>query len=166
MRFIKDLPESEEYDVVVCGGGPAGIGAAVSAAKKGSNVCLIERFGFLGGMATAGFVNPMSEFAYNGKRVVGGAAWEFARKMIDLGGAILEKPRCNVSFHPEVYKLAAQEYLSENGVHVMMNTIISDCIKTGRGEHSGNRKSSAFSPEVSAFNWVTVIFSGISPADS
>lgn len=131
MEYIRNLPESEIYDVVVLGGGPAGIGAAVSAARKGCRVCLIERFGFLGGMATAGFVNPMSEFAYNGKRVVGGVAWEFAQKMISLGGAVLEKPRLNVSFHPEVYKLAAQEFLIENNVHVMMNTAFCDCIMTG-----------------------------------
>ncbi len=131
MEYLKDLSESEEYDVVVCGGGPAGIGAAVTAARKGCSVCLIERFGFPGGMATAGYVNPMSEFAYNGRRVVGGFAWEFAQKMISMGGAVLETPRCNVSFHPEVYKLAAQEYLSENGIRVIYNSLLTDCVKSG-----------------------------------
>jgi heterodisulfide reductase subunit A-like polyferredoxin len=72
ISYQKTLPVAAEYDVIVCGGGAAGIGAALAAAEKGAKTALIERFGFLGGMATAGYVNPMSEFAYNGRQVVGG----------------------------------------------------------------------------------------------
>ena len=43
-----------------------------AAAEHGAKTVLIERFGFLGGMATAGYVDPMSEFAYNGERITGG----------------------------------------------------------------------------------------------
>ncbi len=45
-----------EFDVVVVGGGPAGIAASVSAAKHGASVLLVEKCGFLGGMGTAGGV--------------------------------------------------------------------------------------------------------------
>ena len=51
-------------DLVVAGGGPAGVAAAIAAARLGADVLLVERYGFLGGMATAGFVFPfMSHLA-------------------------------------------------------------------------------------------------------
>ena len=50
------------YDTVVCGGGPSGWIAAISAAREGEKVALIERFGFFGGAATANIVVPISGF--------------------------------------------------------------------------------------------------------
>ena len=126
--FRCELPVAGNYDVVVCGGGPAGIGAAVAAAENGAAVALIERFGFPGGMATAGFVNPMSEFAYNGERVIHGIPWRFAERLVEVGGGLVEEPRCNVSFDPEKYKLVAQRMLREAGVRCYMNTFIADCL--------------------------------------
>ena len=130
-RYTKDLPAAGRYDVVVCGGGPAGIGAAVAAAEHGAKTALIERFGFLGGMATAGYVDPMSEFAYNGKRIIGGIPWRFVRQLQELGGALIEEPRCNVSFDPEKYKLAAQRMVAAAGAECLMNTFLADCIMAG-----------------------------------
>lgn len=54
----QDIPVTHEADVVVIGGGPGGIGAAVMAARNGAKVLLVERFGCLGGMATMGEVQP------------------------------------------------------------------------------------------------------------
>ncbi len=58
-------PLSEYSDeLVIAGGGPAGVAAAVAAARLGASVTLIERYGMLGGMATAGFVFPfMTHYA-------------------------------------------------------------------------------------------------------
>lgn len=125
--YEKKVPFYGEYDVVVCGGGPAGIGAAVASAEKGARTLLIERLGFLGGMATAGLVNPMSEFAYNNNRVIGGIPWRFAKRLEEEGGAIIEYPRCNISFNPEIYKLVAQRMILEAGAELMTNTVIVDC---------------------------------------
>ena len=47
---------SDRYDVIVCGGGPAGIAAAVSSARQGAKTALVERYGIVGGMLTAGMV--------------------------------------------------------------------------------------------------------------
>ncbi len=127
VAYTKNIPVRGEYDVVVCGGGPAGIGAAIASAEKGAKTLLIERLGFLGGMATAGLVNPMSEFAYNERRVVGGIAWRFAKELEAAGGAIIEYPRCNVSFNPETYKLVAQRMVLASGAELLTNTVIADC---------------------------------------
>ena len=124
--FNKEIIVSGEFDVVVCGGGPAGIGAAVASAESGAKTLLIEKFGFLGGMATAGLVNPMSEFAYNGNQVVGGIAWRFAKRLESIGGAIIEYPRCNISFNPELYKREAQRMVIEAGCHLRTNTVIAE----------------------------------------
>ncbi len=53
---------NKKYDVIVVGGGPGGVSAAVSAAKNGMSVLMIERYGFAGGMATAGLVNPFMPY--------------------------------------------------------------------------------------------------------
>src|SRR5512146_2387818 len=52
----KEIKVCRECDVVVVGGGPGGIGAAVAAARNGANTVLIERYGYLGGMGTGGLV--------------------------------------------------------------------------------------------------------------
>ncbi|MDG3085367.1 FAD-dependent oxidoreductase [Vibrio hannami] len=54
---VREIPVSEECDVLVCGGGPAGFGAAIGAAKAGQAVILIERNNIIGGMATAGLMS-------------------------------------------------------------------------------------------------------------
>ena len=55
----REIPVVAEADVVVCGGGPGGLPAAIAAARHGAKVVLIERYGFLGGLATAGLVAPI-----------------------------------------------------------------------------------------------------------
>ena len=52
----RQLSVVAEADVVVAGGGPGGLPAAIAAARHGAHVLLIERYGFLGGLATAGLV--------------------------------------------------------------------------------------------------------------
>ena len=84
----KELPVSYEVDVLVCGGGPSGIAAAVSAAKNGAEVMLIERFNCLGGQGTIGLVTSfMSMSAYTGGRQVIKGVWEeFTNLLEEMGG--------------------------------------------------------------------------------
>ncbi len=109
-------------DVLVVGGGPAGICAAIAAARNGANVTLAESFGFPGGMATAGLVGPISKFNFGGRRVVGGIAWEFVERLAAQGGAITDLPKGNVPFEAEVYRRVAREMLEEAGVRCLWQT--------------------------------------------
>lgn len=121
-----------DYDVIVCGGGPSGFIAAVTAAKKGVKVALIERYGFLGGMATAGYVLPISEFCNNAQRVIGGIPWDFVKLLESMGGGQVEYPIGNVSFNPEIYKLAAQRMVLEAGVELYLHSYFSGCVSDGK----------------------------------
>ena len=57
--YEKNVPVLGSYEVVVAGAGPAGICAAVAAARSGARVALVERYGVLGGNLTAGYVGPI-----------------------------------------------------------------------------------------------------------
>lgn len=133
----KEIPVVGSYDVVVAGGGPAGFIAAIAAAREGASVALIERYGFLGGMATAGFVAPLSVFTYNGEKVIGGIPWEFIERLVQMHGGLVEKPLGNVAFDPELYKLCVQRVVLDAGVELYLHSYLSGV------EVSGGRLMSA-----------------------
>jgi hypothetical protein len=112
-------------DVLVCGGGPAGLIAATAAGRLGAKTLLVERHGFLGGMATAAMVGPMSKFNLNGKRIVGGVPAEFVQNLHALGGAIIDLPSGNIPYDPEIYKLGAQRLVLDAGVDILLHAQVS-----------------------------------------
>ena len=119
IEISKQVPIVGNYDVVVCGGGPAGFIAAIAAARSGAKTAVVEQYGFLGGMATMGLVTPLSVFTYNNEKVIGGIPWEFIERLEKMGGCIIEKPLGNVAFDPELYKLLCQQMMLEAGVRVI-----------------------------------------------
>jgi hypothetical protein len=109
-------------DVLVTGGGPAGIAAAVVAARRGAGTALIERYGFLGGMATAGLVNPFMGWHAGGEPLVAGVFREMLELMAAAGGYGGE--RQPTAFDPEVFKLVADQLCRQAGVQVRFHTLV------------------------------------------
>lgn len=72
MLFQKEIDESEVWDVVVCGGGPAGIGAACAAAREGAETLLLELSGCLGGVSSNCELPFWLGGMKNGKAINGG----------------------------------------------------------------------------------------------
>lgn len=128
IRHADIAPIPSGYDVAVCGGGPAGIIAAAAAARNGARTILIERYGFLGGMATLSLVSPLTTFSKNGKRIIGGIPMEFCEAMEKLGGADTGYPSGRVPFDPEVFKLAAQRMTLGFGAALLLHSYISGCV--------------------------------------
>lgn len=128
----KSAPLAGKYDVVVAGGGPAGFIAAVAAARQGAKTALIERYGFLGGMATTGYVTPISVFAKDNNLVIGGIPWEFVLRLESMGGAFIEWPKANIDFDIELYKLCCQRMVLEAGVDLYMHSAMIGCEMDGK----------------------------------
>lgn len=133
ITITKQVAVVGSYDVVVCGGGPAGVFAAIAAAREGAKVAIVEQYGFLGGMATAGLVMPLSVFTYQNKKVIGGIPWEFLERLEAMGGGYIEKPLGNVAFDPELYKLCMQRMVLEAGIDLYMHSYISGSTKREDG---------------------------------
>ena len=124
------LPVYGEFDVVVIGGGPAGIAASVSAARHGAQVLLVERYGFLGGMGTAGGVTNFAGLygRKNGelRQVVHGVVDELLVRMDALGG--LNQPQDGMqgrirvrSYDISAFKCAADQLLVAAKVQLLFH---------------------------------------------
>ncbi|MGO1849968.1 FAD-dependent oxidoreductase, partial [Microbacterium sp.] len=83
----RSTPVVGGFDVIVAGAGPAGVIAAVAAAREGARTLLIERYGFVGGMSTSALVTPISEFRVAGRQHIGGIPLELMRRSVEGGGA-------------------------------------------------------------------------------
>lgn len=82
------VPVRAESDVVVVGGGPAGISAAVSAARNGASVTLVERYPYLGGLASGGMVLVLDDMHNDTEISVRGIAMEAIERMDKMGLAV------------------------------------------------------------------------------
>ena len=111
----RDIPVDEWADVIVAGGGPAGIAAAVSAARAGKKVRLFELQGCLGGVWTAGLLSYIFDFD---KSEIG---WEIIRRLDALGARRIDRGvkydlDRDWTYEPEYLKFVCEEMCRESGV--------------------------------------------------
>ncbi len=116
----RDIPIREPVDVVVCGSGPAGINAAIAAARTGARVRLIESNGCLGGIWTAGLLSWIYP-------VENTAVQELRTRLEGMGGAY--QYRRNLAYHPETMKVALEDMCREEGVAVRLHTRVAAAVK-------------------------------------
>ncbi|HET6453358.1 MAG TPA: FAD-dependent oxidoreductase, partial [Armatimonadota bacterium] len=115
-------------DVIVAGGGPGGLAAAVSAARNGADTLLIERYGFLGGMATAGLVNPFMTYWAGEEQIIGGVLQEVIDRLTALGAY---GKGSRTAFDPEAFKFVADRMCEDAGVKVLLHSFLSDVAVSG-----------------------------------
>ena len=152
----------EVYDVIVVGGGIGGIAAAVSAAREGLAVLLLEKQVNLGGLATGGLISwyePLCDS--RGHQVVFGIAEELIRLSVRdcfdslpkaWGGTDKSAPRrerYSTRYSPTVFALALDEYVTSNGVQILFDTYATYPVMEGnlcRGVITENADGRSFYP--------------------
>jgi len=146
MKFYNEPAKNipiREFDVVIAGGGTAGVVAAIASARQGVKTALIESKGYTGGVAVEGGTALHSYFnlwkAFPGvekRQVVKGIAQEIIDRLLERGGTtghVEMTVRYNydsvcTAIDTEIYKLVTFEMLVEAGVHVFVNTLLTDAI--------------------------------------
>lgn len=148
LDYRKEIPIVEEFEVVVAGGGPAGIAAAVASARNGARTLLIERYGFLGGNATASLVGPfMTSYSLDGRQqLIRGIFEELVLRMETVGGTVhpskvpAGSPYSGfivfghdkvTPFDPEAVKFVAEEMCLEAGVELLYHSFVVDALLQG-----------------------------------
>jgi hypothetical protein len=129
----REIPIVADVDVIVVGGGPGGLPAAIAAARHGARTLLIERYGFMGGLATAGLVAPiLGHTASNSHTpIVEGLLKEMTGRMHALGGAPTWEEACRewgVRFDAEAFKVVADRMVREAGVELLLHTFATDVV--------------------------------------
>ena len=148
MKYTVDLPVRGHYDMVVVGAGPAGIGAAVTAARLGRKTLLVEKYGFPGGVGTYGCCTIFFRFGEHGQQLIGGLAEEVIRVMDARGAAsftindgcampefkpIGDRPLVRkVITKTEDLRVVYHDILTESGVDKLFYSHLHGVIRDGR----------------------------------
>lgn len=142
--YNKTLVSKKKYDVIVCGGGVAGAAAAVSAAKRGVSVLLIEKSNMLGGLGTLGLINlfvPMCNG--RGKQIIFGLAEKWLRKSAELGFDTIPEEwrdgepkeptpvRYTQRYSPAIFSYQLTEEVVSSGVDLLFDCVAVDPIMDG-----------------------------------
>lgn len=121
ISYQKQIPLRARYDVIVAGAGPAGICAAVAAARQGARVALIERYGVLGGNLTAGHVGPIVGMVSQGT---------MRDELVQLLGVPQNDMLgvVGVAHDMELAKRALTEFVARENIKVYLQTMVMDAI--------------------------------------
>ena len=133
--------KEKKIDIIVVGGGTAGCFAAISAARLGAKVLLVEKNGMLGGTTTCGMVNFPGLFHAWGKQIIDGPCWESIMRCVERGGAVLP-PFPYKSEHHNMqqilidiftYTCILDEMCTEAGVELLFHSMIASVEENGEG---------------------------------
>lgn len=154
-------PVVDRCDVLVVGGGPAGLAAAVAARRQGAEVVMVERYGALGGMASGGYVLVLDDMVNDQEITVRGIATEMIERMAAAGLAVYppeeergddprwihkwnswgtiemygrRKPKPIVfaaAFDPEGWKTAANGLVEESGIRLRLHSWFREPVMDG-----------------------------------
>lgn len=128
VRQERTIEISLETQVLVVGGGPAGIGAAVSATRNGKKVVLLEKRGFLGGNITACFVENCNYFLTGTPFVSEGIYAEIEQKAYQRYGNDNVRERNKLAFSSEYLKVFLDEFLTQAGVQVLFHSFVNEVV--------------------------------------
>lgn len=144
ITWHESIPIAGEYDVIVAGGGIAGVAAALSAARNGCSVLLLEKQTWLGGLATAGLINFWVPLCNGrGKMIIRGMAEEFLKLSIQYGFDTLPAPwkngepqqetnvRCVSRYSSGLFALTLLEILKDAGVEILYDAVVSAPVMAG-----------------------------------
>lgn len=131
----------DQYDVIVVGGGTAGVIAALQSGRAGAKTLLVEKTGILGGTITNGGINFPGLFCAWGKQVIAGIGWELVRQTVEESGGTLPDftdykrphPNLHVRVNAFVYAALCDEALGEAGVSLLLHTMPAAVQKSGTG---------------------------------
>jgi ribulose 1,5-bisphosphate synthetase/thiazole synthase len=129
----RELPVLHTTDVLVIGGGSAGVCAAIAAKRAGADVCLVERYGHFGGLWTGGLVLLiLGHIVTGGKQVCQGIGEEMMRRLDKMDGAIMNRrPGSNPTVDAEAAKYLMVEMVEEAKVDVFLHCWGVDAIMDG-----------------------------------
>jgi hypothetical protein len=118
-----------EIDVLVAGGGPAGVGAAVAAARSGSSVVLLEKRSYLGGNITASYVENCDHFMHNLSFKTSGIWADMGGKYrAQFGTAGDIRPGESHRFSSEYLKIFLDNYVRDAGVEVFFHSFVNEVV--------------------------------------
>lgn len=128
------VPVRGNYEVVVVGGGPAGVAAAVAAARGGARTLLVERYGYLGGLMTGGWVNAVLGMGDGARQVIRGFAQEMHDRLRDLDVTAVRALNSSGDYQGdiELFKYLCLCLIEAAGGHLLLHTLACDAIKVGR----------------------------------
>ena len=144
ITYSKSIPVKKQYDVIVCGGGVAGVAAAVSAAKNGFSTLLLEKSNILGGLGTLGLINlfvPMCNG--RGKQIIFGLAEKWLRLSATLGWDTIPKAwkdgepkeptevRYTQRYSPAIFAYQLTQELKSSGADILFDCVAADPIMDG-----------------------------------
>lgn len=144
ITITKKLTVKKEYDVIVCGGGVAGVAAAVTAAKRGFSTLLIEKSNILGGLATLGRINlfvPMCNG--RGKQIIFGLCEKWTRMSAKYGYDTIPEEwkdgepkeytekRYTQRFSPYIFAFQLNEEIKSSGVDILLDCMACDPVMEG-----------------------------------
>ncbi len=144
ITFSKKIQAKGEYDIIVCGGGVAGVAAAVTAANQGKRVLLLEKSNILGGLGTLGLINLFVAMCNGrGKQIIFGLCDKWARLSAKLGYDTIPQEWKNGEpqeptevryvqrYSPYIFALQLMEEVTSAGVELLYDCIACDPVMEG-----------------------------------
>lgn len=123
---LEKIPVLAKTDVLVVGGGPAGIAAAIAAARNGAKVILMERFASFGGNITQVGVEAFAWYRHEGTIEAGGITREFEDKALEMGASVKEIQSDSQALDAELFKFVADKMILDEGIEPLLH-----CTATG-----------------------------------